>query len=177
GQPSTANTKLRHIIKEEIDVGVPKKMAYNPWTQFEEFSRIFKGIQSTDQDGDEETKWSSKIGPSDRQWTAEITEQVPDERIVWKSTGGADNQGVVSFHSLDNNLTRVMIEMEYHPQGAVEKTGNLLRIQRRRVRRDLRLFKHFIELRGEESGGWRGEISADGGSSDAEEGLLEESQS
>jgi Polyketide cyclase / dehydrase and lipid transport len=122
-----------------------------------------KAVQQADQKDheDDQTTWSVKIGPSARQWEAEITEQVPDERIVWKATDGANNWGVVTFHSLDDNLTRVMVQMEYHPNGFIEKTGNLLRIQRRRVRRELRLFKHFLEIPGQETGGWRGEIHKD----------------
>ncbi len=159
----TADTKLRHIIQEYIIVGVPRETAYNQWTQFKEFPKVMKAVQQADQKDDEEdqTTWSVKIGPSSRQWEAEITEQVPDERIVWKATGGANNWGVVTFHSLDENLTRVMVQMEYHPTGFIEKTGNLLRIQRRRVRRELRLFKHFLEIPGQETGGWRGEIDKD----------------
>ena len=159
----TADTKLRHIIQEYIIVGVPRETAYNQWTQFKEFPKVMKAVQQADQkdDEDDQTTWSVKIGPSARQWEAEITEQVPDERIVWKATGGANNWGVVTFHSLDDNLTRVMVQMEYHPTGFIEKTGKLLRIQRRRVRRELRLFKHFLEIPGQETGGWRGEIHKD----------------
>jgi uncharacterized membrane protein len=104
-------------------------------------------------------QWASKIGPSRRNWQAEITEQKPDERIRWKSTGGAKQEGVATFHELDEELTRLLIQMEYHPTGLFEKTANTLRVPRRRVKRDLRLFKHFIELRGEETGAWRGTIA------------------
>jgi uncharacterized membrane protein len=117
-----------------------------------------KGVESVQQKERDKMEWASKIGPSRRNWQAEITQQVPDEYVRWKSTGGAKHQGVASFHQLDDELTRMLIQMEYHPTGLFEKTANTLRVQRRRVKRDLRLFKHFIELRGEETGSWRGTI-------------------
>lgn len=151
--------KLSHVIEEHTDVAVPRSVAYNQWTQFEMFPAIMKGAESVEQQERDKVSWTSKIGPSRRSWQGEITEQVPDERISWKSTGGLSLRGVVTFHSLDDNLTHVLVEIEYDPRGPVEHVGNLLRVQRRRVRRDLRLFKHFVELRGEETGAWRSRIA------------------
>jgi hypothetical protein len=151
-------TKLSHLIEQNTNVAVPRHVAYDQWTQFETFPSFMKGVESVEQKQRDKMQWSSKIGPSRRNWQAEITEQIPDERIRWKSTGGAKLQGVASFHQLDDELTRMLIQMEYHPTGVFEKTANTLRIPRRRVKRDLRLFKHFIELRGEETGAWRGKI-------------------
>jgi hypothetical protein len=122
------------------------------------FPTLVKGIESVEQEDDDKAKWTAKIGPSRRTWTGKIVEQIPDERIAWKSEGGTALQGVVTFHSLDIDLTRVLLQMEYKPTGPVEWVGNTLRIQRRRAKRDLRLFKHFVELRGEETGAWRGRI-------------------
>jgi uncharacterized membrane protein len=153
--------KLRLIIKEGIDVGVPLRTAYNQWTQFADMPQYMKGPQSVDQEEDDETRWVVKIGPSRRNWTAKILEQDPDERIVWESTEGTENRGTVTFHRLDHNLTRVHVEMEYFPNGFVEKVGNIFLMARKRVRKDLRLFRHFLELNGEETGEWRGEISAE----------------
>ena len=153
--------KLRLIIKESIDVGVPLKTAYNQWTQFAEMPSIMKAPQSVEHEADDEARWVAKIGPSRRSWTAKIMEQNPDERIVWESTDGTENRGVVTFHRLDHNLTRVQVEMEYFPQGFVEKVGNIFLAARRRTRSDLRLFKHYLELAGTETGEWRGEISAE----------------
>jgi uncharacterized membrane protein len=150
--------KLRLIIKEAIEVGVPLETAYNQWTQFTEFPAIMKGPQNVEQESDDELRWVAKIGPSRRRWTANIVEQIPDERIVWESTDGTENRGVVTFHELDRNLTRVQVEMEYFPHGIVEKVGNLFLAARRRTRKDLRLYKHFLELAGAETGAWRGEI-------------------
>jgi uncharacterized membrane protein len=153
--------KLRLIIKESIDVGVPLESAYNQWTQFTELPKIMKGPKDVEQEEDDETRWTAKIGPSRRRWTAEIVEQVPDKRIVWASTDGTENRGVVTFHRLDDDLTRIQVEMEYFPQGFVEKVGNIFLAARRRVRKDLRLYKHYLELAGSETGAWRGEISGD----------------
>lgn len=151
--------KLSHLIEEHTEIAVPREVAYNQWTQFEMFPSIVKGAERVEQTARDKTSWTSKIGPSRREWTAEITEQVPDERIAWKSSGGLQQRGVVTFHSLDEELTRVLVEIEYSPRGPVEHVGNLLRIQRRRVRRDLRLYKHFLELRGEATGAWRSRIA------------------
>jgi hypothetical protein len=122
---------------------------------------IMGGVVNVDQEEDDETNWKGKVGFTKREWKAKILEQIPDERIVWETKGGADHRGTVNFHHLDDNLTRVHVEMEYFPKGVIEKTGNVFLAARRRVRKDLRLFKHFIELRNEETGAWRGEISQD----------------
>lgn len=153
--------KLRMIIRETVEVGVPKTVAYNQWTQFTELPSIVKGVDAVEQEEDDLVEWTAKIGPSRRTWKAEITEQVPDEKIAWQSKEGPENRGVISFHELDANLTLVAVEMEYFPSGLVEKFGNIFLVARRRVRKDLRLFKHYIELAGEETGAWRGEISKD----------------
>src|SRR5438067_3493413 len=150
--------KTSHLIDEKIDVAVPRTSAYNQWTQFKEFKAIMKGVEAIDQRRPDRVTFTAKIGPSRRQWQTQITEQVPDERIAWKTTGGADTMGVVTFHSLDDRLTRVQLQMEYHPKGLVEGFANLFRIQRRRARRDLKLFKNYLEIAGKESGAWRGTI-------------------
>lgn len=165
GDDGSGGPKLSHLIEENIEVAVPRQVAYNQWTQFETFPSITKGAEEVEQQERDTVRWTAKIGPSRRSWQGEITEQVPDERIAWKSSDGLQLTGVVTFHSLDDDLTRVLVQIEYDPRGAVETVGNLLRIQRRRVRRDLRLFKHFIELRGEETGAWRSRIAKKDGSS------------
>lgn len=152
--------KLSHLIEHHTDIAVPRSVVYNQWTQFEMFPRLTKGIESASQEEPDKTQWTAKIGPSKRGWTGKIVEQIPDERIAWKSEGGASIQGVVTFHSLDEDLTRVLLQMEYKPTGAIEWVGNTLRSQRRRARRDIRMFKHFIEMRGEETGAWRERIDS-----------------
>ncbi len=164
GHGGSTAPKLSHVIEEHIEVAVARSVAYNQWTQFETFPSITKGTEQVEQQGRDKVTWTSRIGPSRRSWQGEITEQVPDERIAWRGAGGLQLKGVVTFHSLDDDLTRVLVQMEYDPCGAVETVGNLLRVQRRRVRRDLRLFKHFLELRGDATGAWRNRIAKkDGG--------------
>lgn len=163
GSDGSSTPKLSHLIEEHTEIAVPRTVAYNQWTQFEMLPSIVKGAEQVEQLERERTSWRSKIGPAKREWTAEITHQVPDERIAWRSTGGLEMNGVVTFHSLDEDLTRVLVQIEYTPRGTVEQVANLLRVQRRRVRRDLRLFKHFLELRGEATGAWRQRIAKKGG--------------
>jgi uncharacterized membrane protein len=149
GKQDTANVKLREIIQEYIDVSVPREFAYESWTDYESLSGVFKGITLV-KDEDEESKWQAKIGPVKREWSAQINEDVEERKIDWESKGGEDVIGVIAFHELDDNLTRIMVQMEYHPKGALSSIGNLFRMQRRRVRRDLRLFKHHVELKADE---------------------------
>ena len=162
--------KLRLIIKIYQDVAVPRTVAYNQWTQLEDFPEFMKGVQSVELSGEgaeegdiTESSWTVKIGITTRQFKAEVIEAVPDERIAWKSTGGPEHAGVVSFHSLDDNLTRVQVEMEYIPSDFIEKIGNIFLAARRKALKDLRLYKHYMELQGEETGSWRGEITPEEG--------------
>ncbi|MBD9703080.1 SRPBCC family protein [Streptomyces sp. ID01-12c] len=148
-----------HTIIEDIDVGVPVREAYDQWTQFQEFSRFAKGVVAVDQQDETTTQWHVKIAKSTRSWRGNITEQVPDERIAWTSEGAkATTRGVVTFHPLGDNLTKVLLVLEYFPKGVVEKVGGLFRAQGRRARLDLKLYRTFVMMRGEATGGWRGEI-------------------
>lgn len=146
-------------IVEDIDVGVPVRVAYDRWTQLGDFSKWAKGVQSVSQDGPTKSSWNAKVFLSKRNWNAKITEQVPDERISWTSDGPKGTvDGVISFHELAPKLTRVMMVLEYHPAGLFEKTGNLWRAQGRRARLDLKLYRRFAMMSDEEVEGWRGEI-------------------
>jgi uncharacterized membrane protein len=146
-------------IEESIDVGVPVSTAYNQWTQFTEFTRFMKGVESVEQTSDTETTWRAKVFKSRRSWRATIQEQVPDERIVWTSEGAkGSTKGVVTFHPLAENLTRVLLTIEYYPSGFFEKTGNIWRAAGRRARLDLKNFRRFVMMEGQETGEWRGEI-------------------
>ena len=136
--------------------------AYNQWTQFEEFPRFMEGVEAVRQLDDQRLHWRATIGGKVEEWEAVITEQHPDERIAWKNTTGATNAGVVTFHRLADNKTRVMLQMEYDPQGVVENLGDLLGVVSRRVANDLERFKEFIEARGQETGAWRGEVERPG---------------
>jgi uncharacterized membrane protein len=147
---------MEHIEKS-IEVKVPVRTAYNQWTQFEEFPRFMEGVESVAQIDDKRLHWKAKIGGKAVEWDAEITEQVPDRRVAWKSTSGAENSGVVWFDDLGGS-TRVTLKMSYEPHGFAENAGDALGIVSRRVEGDLKRFKDYIEKRGVETGGWRGTI-------------------
>ncbi|AYN38532.1 SRPBCC family protein [Streptomyces dangxiongensis] len=147
------------VIMESVDVGVPLRTAYDQWTQYQDFSTFAKGVKSAGRSDDTQSDWQAKVFWSSRSWKAKTTEQVPDYRIQWTSEGAkGTTKGVVSFHRLEDNLTRVLLVMEYYPVGLFEKTGNIWRAQGRRARLDLKNFARFITLKGEAEDGWRGEI-------------------
>jgi len=146
-------------VEKSIDVNVPISTAYNQWTQFEEFPQFMEGIEKVEQLDDQRLHWHAKIGGKDEDWYAKVTEQVPDMRVAWRTESGAQNAGVVTFHRLSDTATRVMLQLEYNPEGMVEKVGDFLGIAQHRIKGDLERFKTFIEDRGEATGGWRGEIS------------------
>ncbi|WP_327352163.1 SRPBCC family protein [Streptomyces sp. NBC_01304] len=147
------------VILEYVDVGVPLRVAYDQWTQFQEFSTFAKGVRSVSRAGDTDSDWQLKIFWSSRSWKAHTTDQVPDDRIAWTSEGAkGTTKGVVSFHEMAENLTRIVLIVEYYPKGLFEKTGNIWRAQGRRTRLDLKHFARFVSLRGEATDSWRGEI-------------------
>ncbi|MDQ6794102.1 MAG: SRPBCC family protein [Chloroflexota bacterium] len=146
-------------ITESIDVRVPVRTAYNQWTQFEEFPRFMEGVEKVQQLDDKRLHWVARVGGKREEWDAKITEQTPDQRVAWKATSGAPNAGVVTFHRLDDNTTRVMVQMDIEPQGPIEKLGDAVGLPERQVREDLERFKTFIESRGRETGAWRGEVN------------------
>jgi len=145
-------------VEESIDVNVPVRTAYNQWTQFEQFPQFMEGVEEIRQLDDTHTHWRTKIAGVEREFDAEITEQHPDHRLAWRSTGGTDNAGVVTFHRLDDATTRVMVQLDTEPEGIVEQAGDKLGLVKRRVKGDLDRFKELIEARGTESGAWRGEV-------------------
>jgi uncharacterized membrane protein len=146
------------VIEESVEVNVPLSTAYNQWTQFEEFPQFLEGVEKVIQIDDETLHWAAEIAGQQREWDAKITEQRPDERIAWTSTEGAKNAGVVTFHRIDDSVTRIMLQLEFDPEGFAEKAADVLGIVKRRAKGDLERFKQLIESRGQESGGWRGEI-------------------
>ncbi|MFI0165247.1 SRPBCC family protein [Streptomyces sp. NPDC017095] len=147
------------VIMESVDVGVPLRTAYDQWTQYQSFSTFAKGVKSASRSDDTHSDWQAKIFWSSRSWKAQTTEQIPDYRIQWTSEGAkGTTKGVVSFHRLEENLTRVLLVIEYYPTGLFEKTGNIWRAQGRRARLDLKNFARFITLKGEAEDAWRGEI-------------------
>ncbi|MGW1709616.1 SRPBCC family protein [Streptomyces sp. NPDC002206] len=159
GRKSGGGKSKSVTIVEDIDVGVPVREAYDQWTQFQEFSTFAKGVVSVDKADDTSSNWKVKVAKSTRSWKANVTEQIPDERITWTTEGAKGTvKGVVTFHRLTDNLTRVLLVLEYFPKGLFEKTGNIWRAQGRRARLDLKLYRKFIMMRGEATDGWRGEI-------------------
>src|SRR5262245_59498862 len=145
-------------IEKAIEVNAPVRTAYDQWTQFEEFPNFMEGVESVQQLDDRRLVWHSEVGGEKLEWNAEITEQIPDTRIAWRSTSGPRHAGVVSFYRLSDDKTRVTLQIDYEPEGFVEKVGDWLGVMSRRVEGDLERFKKFIEERGVETGAWRGTI-------------------
>ena len=147
-------------VVDSIDVKVPVSTAYNQWTQFEDFPHFMEGVKSVTQTNDTHLHWVAEIGGKEKEWDAEVTEQHSDERVAWKATTGADNAGVVTFHRIDDDTTKVTLQMDVEPDGVVENVGTALGFLDRRVKGDLEKFKEFIESRGSETGAWRGDVEA-----------------
>jgi uncharacterized membrane protein len=145
-------------FESSIEVDCPVRMVYNQWTQFEEFPRFMKGVEEVQQLDDTHLHWRATIGGKTKEWEAEITEQVPDQRIAWRSISGAPNAGSVHFEPLPGDRTRATVKLGYDPQGIAENVGDALGIVSRRVETTLQDFKEFIEKRGRETGAWRGEV-------------------
>ena len=145
-------------VEESIEVNVKVSTAYNQWTQFEEFPKFMEGVLEVRQLDDTHLHWRAEIAGKEEQWDAEITEQIPDKRIAWRSTSGARNAGVVTFHKISDSTTRVMLQMDYDPQGVIETVGDALGAVKMQTRRNLERFKEFIESRGQETGAWRGSV-------------------
>ena len=146
-------------VQESIDVDVPIRVAYDQWTQFESFPQFMGGVERITQLDDKHTHWVTNIDGVKREFDAEITEQHPEERIAWKSTGEATHAGVVTFHRLGDTTTRVMIQIDWEPEGLVEKAGAAVGVDDHQVKSDAKRFKEFIESRGTETGAWRGDVA------------------
>ena len=145
-------------VEHSIDVDVPVRVAYDQWTQFEAFPRFMDKVESVKQIDDTHLHWVATVAGKRKEWDAEITEQTPDQRIAWTSTTGARNAGVVTFHHIDDNTTRVMLQLDVEPEGVIETAGTAIGIFENQVVGDLERFKEFIEARGTETGAWRGEV-------------------
>ncbi|GAB7102640.1 hypothetical protein JCM4814A_09540 [Streptomyces phaeofaciens JCM 4814] len=158
GKRKSSGGKVMNII-EVLDVGVPLRDAYDHWTQYDKFSSFAKGVRDVSKSDELGSDWKVKVGPSSRSFKATVQEQIPDDRIVWTSEGAkGTTRGVVSFHELAPTLTRIVLVVEYYPSGFFEKTGNLWRVQGRRMRLDFKNFQRYVTLTNEEPEGWRGEI-------------------
>ncbi|MGC4096695.1 MAG: SRPBCC family protein [Nitrospira sp.] len=148
------------VIEKSIDLNVPVRTAYNQWTQFEEFPRFMEGVEQVRQIDANHLHWKASIGGKQQEWDAEITEQVPDQRIAWRSQQGTKNEGIVIFSPVTEGKSKINLRIDYEPHGMVEKTGDVVGIVSQRVEGDLKRFKDFIESRGKETGAWRGNVGA-----------------
>ncbi|MFZ2172791.1 MAG: SRPBCC family protein, partial [Rhodococcus sp. (in: high G+C Gram-positive bacteria)] len=162
GKGKGKKLKLTNIV-EQIDVGVPRELAYDQWTQFADFPQFMKKLEQVEQIEDEKMRWQAKVFWSRRAWESTIVEQVPYERIIWRSKGDKGYvDGAVTFHEVTPDLTRIVVVLEYHPKGLFEKTGNIWRAQGRRMRLELKHFQRHVmtqaALHPEEIDGWHGEI-------------------
>jgi uncharacterized membrane protein len=155
---SGRKSKKMEMIEKTIDLNIPVRTAYNQWTQFEEFPRFMDGVESVKQLDDTTLQWVANIGGERKEWRARITEQIPDQRIAWRSEGGDFTSGIVSFEGLGPNKTRLTVQLNYEPKGMTEKIGDMLGVVSRRVHGDLARFKDFIESKGHETGAWRGTV-------------------
>ncbi|MEV8273105.1 SRPBCC family protein [Microbacterium sp. NPDC077184] len=147
-------------IIETVDVDVDVSTAYNQWTQFETFPRFLSFVKSITQLDDQTLRWVVEIAGAEREFTAKVSEQHPDERVAWTTVEGeAKHAGVVTFHRLGDNETRVTVQLDWEPEGVAEKVGALVGLDDHAVKKDLKNFKEFIESRGGETGAWRGDVS------------------
>lgn len=146
-------------VEESIDLEVPVSTAYNQWTQFEEFPKFMASVEQVNQVDDTHLHWRAKVAGKTKEWDAEITEQIPDERIAWRSTSGVHNAGVVTFHKIGPNRTRVMLQMDYQPESATEQLGDAAGGVKLTAKGNLKRFKKLVEARGVETGAWRGTVA------------------
>jgi uncharacterized membrane protein len=149
---------LMERIEKAVEVRCPIHTVYNQWTQFEEFPKFMSGVKEVRQIDDTHQHWRAEIWGKEKEWDAELVEQVPDSHIAWRSTSGAPNNGAVHFEPMGVNTTRVRLTMEYEPEGMVENVGDAVGLFSKRVQTTVEQFKEFIEGRGSETGAWRGEV-------------------
>jgi uncharacterized membrane protein len=145
-------------VSESIEVNVPVRAVYNQWTQFESFPNFMEGVQQVQQLDDTHLHWMAEVNGKTQEWDAEVTEQVPDQVVAWRSISGQQNSGRVTFESIGADQTRVTVQMGWEPQGVTESIGSALGFDNRQVKQDLENFKRFIEERGAPTGAWRGEV-------------------
>ena len=162
-------------VEKSILVNVPLSIAYNQWTQFEEFPHFMGGVKSVTQLDDEHLTWVAEIGGVRRQWNATILEQVPDKKVSWAATEGATNAGSVTFEDVGGGQTQVHLVLEYEPEGLVEKIGDKLNVVEKQAEGDLDRFKAFIESEGYATGAWRGAVQT--GTTSDEPGIETAAQS
>ena len=145
-------------LHKTFEVDAPLRAAYNQWTQFEEFPHFMEGVKEVRQLDDTHVHWRASVAGKEKEWEAEITEQVPDRLIAWRSTSGAPNAGRVSFEAAGAERTKIDLQLEYEPETAIEKAGDAMGLVSRKVDQTVEDFKRYLERRGRETGGWRGEV-------------------
>ncbi len=155
----SAGSGTASSVEESVELEVPVSTAYNQFTQFEEFPKFMATVEEVKQLDDTHLHWRAIVGGKEKEWDAEITEQIPDERIAWRSTGGVQNAGVVTFHKIGDNRTRVMLQMDYEPETLVEKVGDAVGGVKLTTKGNLKRFKQLVEARGVETGAWRGTVA------------------
>ena len=153
-----AKTGSRPSVEETIDVQVPVSTAYNQWTQFEDFPKFMSGVEEVRQLDDTHLHWRARVAGKEEHWHSEITSQIPDKRIAWRSTSGPRNSGVVSFQSLSPDSTRITLRMEYEPSTLIEKIGSAFGAVSFEMSGNLQRFADFLESRQRETGAWRGTV-------------------
>ena len=147
------------FVEDSIEVEVPVSTAYNQWTQFEDFPNFMQDVIEVRQVDDTHLHWRARIAGKEEEWDAEITNQIPDRRIAWKSTSGPPNSGAVTFQPISDNRTRVTLRMSYQPRNALEKVGDALGAVKLETSTNLHRFREFLQSRGRETGAWRGTVS------------------
>ena len=167
---------MEHIEKS-IEVEAPLSTVYNQWTQFEEFPEFMEGIEQVTQIDEKRLHWKARIAGKEKEWDAEIFEQIPDQRIAWRSISGGTNSGMVNFESAGADRTIVRLKINYEPEGVMESIGNAMGVVSTHVQGDLERFKEFIESRGTETGGWRGSIRGRQTDNSASAGSQEQTRS
>jgi uncharacterized membrane protein len=148
----------RMPVQQAVDVAAPIDVVYDQWTQFEDYPRFTHRVQRVEQRDDSHVAFHAKVWGINRMWEAEIVEQRPDERIVFKSVNGVQLTGVVTFHDMAERLTRIELNIDVDPDGPIEKIARGTRVVKRAARADLKRFKAFVEMHEDETGTWRGEI-------------------
>ena len=145
-------------VNESVVVDVPVSVAYDQWTQFEEFPKFMEAVTKVRQLDDRHLEWTAEIGGEEHSWQAEISQQERDRLISWRATEGKYNSGKVTFEPLEGDRTRIDVEMTYDAEGWKESAGSALGFDSHQVGQDLDRFKEFIEERGAPTGGWSGEV-------------------
>lgn len=153
------NSGMKSSVEESIEVNVPVSTAYNQWTQFQDFPKFMDSVHEVRQLDDKHLHWRADVAGKEKEWDAEITEQIPDKRIAWRSTSGVSNAGVVTFHKISDSTTRIMLQMDYDPESVTEQIGDAFGAVKMQAKGNLKRFKEMLESRGKETGGWRGTVT------------------